>query len=217
MARTPGAKDKRPRKPRSRKAKPKSATKGGAKAGPQRAAATPADINAATRCAIDDVSASVDEFTRAIEAELRPQGIVSMPSGSGQASESAAQSADDDALLSRQAWCGVCRVPFRVLGRVLVSTGVISQADGIIAVGDKRAPDLARPSYVLFLHYAKEYARLNPDDPISLAWVATGLVGADIAEEIAAAILADRARGKDASAREPGTAADESQGRGSGS
>ena len=107
---------------------------------------------------------------------------------------------------TRQAWEGVCRVPFRTLGLCLRALGVIED-QGQAAIGNlakKRAADLARPSYVIFEHYAKHYTAINPDDPISLAIVATGLVAADIAEELTEIIVVSRAIAK----RERGGATD---------
>lgn len=91
-----------------------------------------------------------------------------------------------EAPLTREAWEGVLRVPFRVLALAV-------QAPGVADVGNKRAADLARPSYPIFEYYAREYLALNPDNPLSLAWAATGLVLADIAADVGVAIVQARA------------------------
>lgn len=204
MARTKGAKDKRPRKKpalsmtpnaiRKRKAREaQQATEASGK--PETPAPKPTDRKAEPR--------SVEEFNAAIDAELK-QTSDSFPSQDppadgadrvGTSQQAPAGPLEDEALLTRSAWEGVCRVPFRTLGLVLCTLGVIDK-DGQTAIGNlakKRAPDLARPSYVIFDHYARRYASMNPDDPVSLAIVATGLVAADIAEELAEIIVVDRA------------------------
>jgi len=96
-------------------------------------------------------------------------------------------------------------VPFRTLGLILHWIGLVPQ-DGQVAIGKlgaKRAPDLARPSYVIFEYYAKKYAELNPDDPVSLAIAATGLVAADIAEELTEVIMVSRQLAKDQQTKVP--------------
>jgi len=158
----------------------------------------------------------VAEFNAAIDAELsqRVGTPFSTPADRpvdeadrvGSSNEQPAGPAGEEALLTRQAWEGVCRVPFRTLALCLRVLGIIED-QGQAAIGKlavKRAPDLARPSYVIFEHYAREYARMNPDDPISLAIVATGLVAADIAEELTEIIVVSRAIAK----RERGGATD---------
>ena len=97
-------------------------------------------------------------------------------------------------MLTREAWEGVCRVPFRTLALLLGMFGIVPDVGqkAIAAVGKKRAPDIARPSYAIFEHYARKYAEMNPDDPVSLAWAATGLVASDIAEELAEVIVVSR-------------------------
>lgn len=224
MARTKGAKDKRPRKKpalsmtpnaiRKRQAAQRARADAEASGRPETPAPKPTDRKAEPR--------SVDEFNAAIDAELK-QTSDSFPSQDrpadgadrvGTSQQAPAGPLEDEALLTRSAWEGVCRVPFRTLGLVLCTLGVIDR-DGQTAIGNlakKRAPDLARPSYVIFDHYARRYASMNPDDPVSLAIVATGLVAADIAEELAEIIVVDRAmvrrRREQQTERAAGTAAD---------
>lgn len=95
-----------------------------------------------------------------------------------------------DPPLTREAWEGVLRVPFRLLAQ-------LGQAPAVAQIGVQRCKDLAKPSYVIFEHYARQYAAMNPDNPLSLAWAATGLVladiGADVLVELARARAARRA------------------------
>jgi len=207
MARTKGAKDRRPRrrptttkKTTKKVAKKKAATP---KPQPRAGHGGPTDQPPAETPAAGPTS--VAEFNQAIDAELGnaagdqtsspPTGDRSTPADSGPHSNQAdPQSTLGDALLTRDAWQGVLRVPFRALALILSSIGLIEVrgAQAIKLVGEKRAPDLARPSYVIFDHYARKYAEMNPDDPLSLAWAATGLVAADIAEELAEVIVVSR-------------------------
>jgi hypothetical protein len=93
----------------------------------------------------------------------------------------------------------VLRVPFRVLAAALT-------VPEIAKIGKARAPDLARASYPIFQFYAEKYLAMNPDDPLSLAWAATGLVLADIGAECAEAVAgARRARPKPAPPGQPVT------------
>ncbi|NLZ06659.1 MAG: hypothetical protein GXY19_15950 [Phycisphaerae bacterium] len=203
MARTKGAKDKRPRKKPALSMTPNAIRKRAARAQAEAStkAETPAPKPTDRKPDVDRVA----EFNAAIDAELsqRVGTLSSAPADRpadtsdrvGPSIEQPAGPVGDEALLTRQAWEGVCRVPFRTLGLCLRALGVIED-QGQAAIGNlakKRAPDLARPSYVIFEHYAKQYTAMNPDDPISLAIVATGLVAADIAEELTEIIVVSRA------------------------
>lgn len=223
MARTKGAKDKKPRKKPALSMTPNAIRK-------RQAAAAARDRNQTSPERIGKSSAGTDvgrsdrkpepnsvaEFNAAIDAELKqragspPSATAGRPADAtdrvGAPIEAPAGPVGDEALLTRQAWEGVCRVPFRTLGLCLRALGIIEDQGqtAIAKLAVKRAPDLARPSYVIFEHYAREYTRMNPDDPISLAIVATGLVAADIAEELTEIIVVSRAIAK----RERGGATD---------
>jgi len=213
MARTKGAKDKKPRRKAAlsmtlnaiRKRKARERDRKAAKGDPLAPIAEKQSPRAGLPTDRKVETTSVDEFNAAIDAALSSKGAAALGSpAEGQAAEASDRVGSvqeqppgpiaDEVLLTRQAWEGVCRVPFRTLAWILRASGTIED-QGQAAIGKQataRAPDLARPSYVIFEHYAKEYARLNPDDPISLALVATGLVAADIAEEIMEIILVSR-------------------------
>lgn len=222
MARTKGAKDRKPRKKAALSMTPNAIRKRQAYAR-DRDQATVERIgkpSAGTDVGRTDrkpEANSVEEFNAAIDAELK-QRVGSPDSAAadnrpvdvadrvGSSNEQPAGPVADEALLTRQAWEGVCRVPFRTLGLCLRAVGIIEDQGqtAIAKLAVKRAPDLARPSYVIFEHYAREYARMNPDDPVNLAIVATGLVAADIAEELTEIIVVSRAIAK----RERGGATD---------
>jgi hypothetical protein len=175
MARTKGAVDKRPRKRSTvTKRKPK----------------TPAAIAAAESPAVnlpDGPLPGVNpEFLRGIDAALNEPQVSGGPATPAPSAQAPTLSAEE-APLTRDAWEGVLRVPFRIIA-------LATQAPGVADVGTKRAKDLARPSYLIFEHYAKQYMAMNPDDPLSLAWAATGLVLADIAADVGVEIMQARAR-----------------------
>ncbi len=171
MPRTKGAIDKRPRK-RSTVRRPRPI-----------AAALP-------RSPEGPLPAPTPEFLRQIDADLgvtEPQlSVGPEPNGSRVPPAPSLSLLESEPPLTREAWEGVLRVPFRVLALAV-------SAPGVAEVGNKRAKDLARPSYPIFEHYAREYMSLNPDNPLSLAWAATGLVLADIAADVGVEILRARA------------------------
>jgi hypothetical protein len=200
MARTKGAKDKRPRRPARTAVKKTTRTVATQKtpdvtqkaARKNHSATPPARTDPTPAAAVN----SVDEFNAAITAELSGRALPcdqAKPADVGGSTETPpAGLANQEALLTREAWEGVCRVPFRTLGLILAWLRIVPDPQPIAAVGTRRAKDLARPSYVIFDHYAKRYMDLNPDDPVSLAIAATGLVAADIAEELTEVIVIQR-------------------------
>jgi hypothetical protein len=174
MPRTRGAVDKRPRKRHTVRRK-----------GP---GATPA-IGAAE---VGSNTGPSPEFLRTIEAELasttepqvQPAGHASTDSQSTCPPAPASPAAD--VPLTREAWEGVLRVPFRL-------AALMTQTPAVAQIGAVRCKDLARPSYVIFDHYARQYLGLDPDNELSLAWAATGLVLSDIAADCVIAIHQARA------------------------
>ncbi len=183
MARTKGAIDKRPRKRHNAKPKPPAALRTKAK-----------PVSSESPATLPGVS---PEFLQTIEAELasgnepqaQPGGDAHTANHHEQASPPAAAPLEEPPL-TKEAWQGVLRVPFRLVA-------LLTSAPGVAAIGEKRAQDLAKPSYPIFEYYASQYLALNPENPLSLAWAATGLVLADIAADCAVAVhqaRAERAR-----------------------
>jgi hypothetical protein len=180
MPRTHGAIDKRPRK-RSTGSRPKN------KPAAQIAAGLPAGDPPA--------AAPSPEFFQQIEAamggpekqrtldEPGSQAPAAVTDGCGPAPVSPAQ---EEPPLTKEAWEGLLKMPFRLVGKIMRSPGI-----GI--VGIKRAKDLARPSYPIFEHYAREYMALDPGNGLSLAYVATMLVLIDVGGDACVAYLQDRA------------------------
>ena len=181
MPRTQGAIDKHPRKRSTSLPKRK-----------KPAAPIALKAPAAPAPAADCNSRPAPEFFDAIDAALAQQGQKPQADAGGQAATVGTTPACPPAPLSpeppltREAWEGVLRVPFRLLSAA-------TAAPGVAEIGVKRAKDLARPSYLIFEHYARDYLAMNPDDPLSLAWVATGLVLADIGADVAVEISKARA------------------------
>jgi hypothetical protein len=178
MPRTKGAIDKRPRK-HSTAVKKKRA---------QPAASVAPRDSAPPAPAADCNSRPAPEFFNAIDAALHEPQVESGAQAATVGTTPACPPApvSDDPPLTCEAWEGVLRVPFRLLSAA-------AGAPGVAQIGVKRAKDLARPSYIIFEHYAREYLAMNPDDPLSLAWAATGLVLADIAADVAVEIGKARA------------------------
>lgn len=178
MARTKGAIDKRPRRVHH---KPKTSPKKTESPAPDQT--TPATVN-------PEFLATIDAEMALNEPQARPEGSGSSPADQSPLPPAAAS----EPPLTKDAWEGVLRVPFRVLA-------LATSAPGVADVGDRRAKDLARPSYPIFEYYAKEYLGMHPDDPLSLAWAATGLVLADIGADVIVAINQARAiRAREAAA-----------------
>ncbi len=176
MARTKGAIDKRPRK-RSNTPKRSSSQ------GPTLVATGNSGKSPAPEAPLPGVN---PEFLNAIDSALGGSDKPQVSPGCEGSHEPSTPAVLEEAPLTREAWEGVLRVPFRVLALAV-------QAPGVADVGEKRAKDLARPSYRIFEHYAREYLAMNPDDPLSLAWAATGLVLADIAADVGVEIMRARA------------------------
>lgn len=185
MARTKGAVDKRPRKRSNVVTKPRiRATK-------------PAEISAGPKLQVpapEDAPGGVNPaFLQSIEAALGgPASEPQVEPGAQGATTGTtspctpAPTLPDDPPLTREAWESVLRVPFRLVAQA-------AGAPRVATIGDKRAKDLAKPSYVIFEHYAREYMAMNPDNPLSLAWAATILVLCDVGADVAVEI--SRARG----------------------
>jgi len=186
MARTKGAKDRVKRK-QSRPATPKPA---GQTVTPVQPATKP--VQPATKPTADSKPAGASpidsaEFLRECDRQIGtgsgpPPAAAPLPGApTAPPAEPAAE-----IPLTQDAWAGVCRVPFRLVSHL---TGY----DSPKTIGEKRSKDLARASWPIFNHYATEYMHMHPDDPLSLAWAATGLVLADIGEQIFEGVMAERA------------------------
>lgn len=124
-----------------------------------------------------------DEFLAEVgrQIDASPSLSTDRPAGTLPPADPAA-----DVPLTRDAWAAVLRVPFDV-------AAWLAGYQCIATIGAKRADDLGRASWLLFEHYGRQYMGMDPDNPLSMAWAATGLVLASIVGEIGPAVLEERA------------------------
>jgi len=180
MARTKGAKDRQKRKPAAKLSKAKPPTR----------SVEPSSWQT------ERPELSADDFNRAIDAEI---ATGSTPPGPGQDAP-APQAGDtpqpvpvfDPSSLTIEGLAGAWQVPFWALAWTLKILRVIPDPEPVIAVGRRRAKDLAKPSYVIYEHYARKYLGLNPDNGVHVAAGVTALNGVGIVPEIVEACLKSR-------------------------
>jgi hypothetical protein len=182
MARTKGAKDAKPRKlavKKPPKPKPKPVT-------PSPAAGIPP---------IQRPDLPADDFKAAIAAELQSSNAGSNSPGQDTAPPQAGPqpaSAFDPTTLTVDGLASAWQVPFWLLGHVLAMFRVIPNAEPVIAVGKRRAKDLAKPSYAIYEHYSREYLGLHPDNAVHVAAGVTALDAIGIVPEIIEACIKSR-------------------------
>lgn len=180
MARTKGARDAKPRKKT-----PKSVS-------PPKTAGIPAAGMSPERPPL-----SIDDFKSAVAAELQQAPLLPEP---GQVAETPQVSpqgpapADgfDPSALTLAGLASAWQVPFWALGWILKALRIIPSADPVMDVGKRRARDLAKPSYEIYSHYAREYLKLNPDNSVHVAAGVTGLNAVGILPELTEAIVKSR-------------------------
>ena len=83
-------------------------------------------------------------------------------------------------------------VSFWLLGWGLTLLRVVPAADPVMDVGKRRAKDLAKPSYAIYEHYARQYLKLNPDNTVHVAAGVTALNGVGILPDLVEAIVKSR-------------------------
>jgi hypothetical protein len=189
MARTKGAKDARPRK----KALPRGT-------GGRFQKRTPIEASPMETTAVERPPLPNDDFQAAIAAELghapnalpEPGPVAETPQVSPQGPAPAG--GFDPNALTIEGLTGAWQVPFWALGHLLRMLRIIPSADPIIAVGKRRAKDLARPSYTIYEHYTRQYLNLNPENEVHVAAGVTGLNLAAIVPELVEAVLDARRR-----------------------
>jgi hypothetical protein len=84
------------------------------------------------------------------------------------------------------------QVPFWALAWLLRILGVIPDPEPVVAVGKRRAKDLAKPSYAIYEHYTRQYLGLNPDNSVHVAAGVTALDAVGIVPEIVEACIKSR-------------------------
>jgi hypothetical protein len=149
-----------------------------------------------------------DDFAAAVAAELgqAPNSGLGDSGPDGNASQTiprqdpAPAPAFDPNALTMEGLTNAWQLPFWALGQALKLFRVISSADPIIAVGKRRAKDLARPSYAIYEHYTRQYLGLHPENEVHVAIGVTGLNASSLLPELVDAIVEDRRRSAAAAA-----------------
>lgn len=189
MARTKGAKDSKPRK----KAIPR-----GTGGRFQKKSTEPRESALQGAAAVERPALPIDDFKSAIAAELQQAPSLPEPGTGPQPSEVSPQSgpapADgfDPSALTLAGLASAWQVPFWALGWILTALKIVPSPDAIVDVGRRRAADLAKPSYEIYAHYARQYLQLNPDNTVHVAAGVTGLNAIGILPDLTEAIVKSR-------------------------
>jgi len=182
MARTRGAKDNKARK---KPAAPRPTTR--------HSSSTGTETKATTVPAVDRPALPPDDFKAAIAAELGvSQGTPGQEGTLPEAGPPSPAPGFDPGTLTIDGLASAWQVPFWAIGRVLQLLRVIGDPEPVFAVGRRRAKDLAKPSYEVYAHYARQYLQLNPDNSVHVAIGVTGLNGVGIIPELVEAIVKAR-------------------------
>lgn len=190
MARTRGAKDTKPRKKPARRGP--DSKQGRADLRGQKPKAVPV---------VERPAIPPDDFATAVAAELGQQAPAT-PGASEQPATPALETPGfDPAALTLDGLASAWQVPFWLLGWALKMLRIIPEPDPVLAVGKRRATDLARPSYEIYTHYAREYLSINPENTVQVAAGVTGLNAIGILPELTEAIVKSRQEWIDAQRR----------------
>ncbi len=141
------------------------------------------------------------EFESAIAAELgKADGSSPTPGPCAAGTEPAgpppaqATSFFEPSTLTIEGLEAAFQAPFFVLSRVLAWLKIAPDPEPIRALGKRRAKVLAKPSYAVYEHYARQYLGLHPDNRVHVAIGVTGLNAIGIAPELVEAIEESRRR-----------------------
>jgi hypothetical protein len=97
------------------------------------------------------------------------------------------------------------QTPFYVLAMVLRFIGLAPDPQPILAVGRKRAAELAKATYPVWDYYARQYLHVHPDQQVNVSIGVTVLDAIGIGPDLVEAIYASRANAAKAAAA-PGPA-----------
>jgi hypothetical protein len=203
MARTKGAKDNHPRKKPTGKRPPQ--------VNPQRPPASPSDEKTgkvptpppaavAARPAIPP-----SDFKAAIAAELakeqpaQPGRVPDADPSSG--GPPTAPAGFDPAALTLEGLANAWQLPFYGLAKLLQVLRLAPSPGPIIAVGKSRAPEMAKASYPIYEHYARQYVNVHPDQAVNASIGVTLLDGIGIVPDLIDAVMESRADAARAAAR----------------
>jgi hypothetical protein len=194
MARTKGAKDNRPRK--------KPAGQRPTRANPQRPPASPSHDEKTGQPQTPPPAAVAErpaipptDFKAAIAAELGQRG----PSQPGRVP--AAPAAFDPAALTLDGLANAWQLPFYAVARLLQWLRIAPIAEPIISVGKARAAVMAKASYPIYEHYARQYVNVHPDQAVNASIGVTVLDGIGIVPDLIDAIIESRSTAAKAAAR----------------
>jgi hypothetical protein len=182
MARTRGAKDKTRRKQLAAKGLLKTPMRPAAQTSP---VATPVlgGERLPERPAIPP-----DEFRAAIAAELGKADTHVDPGQASAVQGGPAPVAFDPGSLTLDGLASAWQLPFYVLALGLAWLRITPDPEPIIAVGRRRAKDLAKPSYAVYEYLLREYLGVHPEHQLYGAAGATALNGIGIVPEIVEAV-----------------------------
>jgi hypothetical protein len=154
----------------------------------------------------DPRGASAAEFQAAIAAELKQASVSIDPGRTEAASTSStppAPASFDPSALTIDGLASAWQLPFYLLASLLQLLRIAPEPAPIVAVGRRRAPDLAKPSYVVYVELARRYLQLHPESQLQMAAGATGLNAVGILPELIEAIKDSRRRAGVAEAERP--------------
>lgn len=167
-------------------------------------------VSAAARPAI-----SPDDFKAAIAAELGHASQASEPEEGSQAASCSPPppASFDPEALTLEGLSNAWRLPFYGLARLLQWLRIAPDPEPIEAVGRRRAKELAKASYPIWEHYARQYVNVHPDQAVNVSIGVTALDAVGILPDLLDAIGESRRRAsKPAAAVQPPAPATTAQG-----
>jgi hypothetical protein len=188
MARTKGAKDRGLRK------KPAAKRPAIKQDPPSQTLRPEAQSDPAT---IDRPPIPVNDFKAAIAAELHQADVSSPGQAETQPSEAAnpgQASSFDPSSLTIEGLEAAFQLPFFVLARVLAWLKIAPDPLPIRELGKRKARVLAKPSYAVYEHYARQYLGFHPENGVHVAIGVTGLNTVGISPDLVEAIEESRRR-----------------------
>jgi hypothetical protein len=130
-----------------------------------------------------------DDFKAAIAAELGKADTHVDPGQTSPAVQGgSAPVAFDPGSLTLDGLASAWQLPFYVLALGLAWLRITPDPEPIIAVGRRRAKDLAKPSYAVYEYLLREYLGVHPEHQLYGAAGATALNGIGIVPEIVEAV-----------------------------
>jgi len=185
MARTRGAKDKSRRKQPAAKIRTP-VRPSGPSHGSELAAGTPPGL-------ADRPAVPPGEFEAAIAAELGNTETIACPgpAPSGVTAQPAPAQFDPGAL-TLDGLASAWQCAFYALGTALAWLRITPDPEPVYAVGRRRGKELAKPSYVIYEHYTRQYLQLNPENTVHVAAGATGLNAIGILPDLIDAVIGAR-------------------------